>query len=472
MAIKEQSIGIMVNEINSYRIMNEIYELANQDINFSKAISEIYNIRNFVGTPENILGSELTKHGEIAEQVEVGISNARSYIKGGGTIATFEGVGRTAPEDYIVNGLNVQSKFYNGINNSLKNGILGHLEKYQNFTEDGGFYHIPKDQYLVIQKILNGETVENLNSRTMDIIKLNISKIEQSTGKSFMEVVKPAISDYSEVQQGVIHKTLNSYKKEIISTNEQRVNEIKIEHKPSFQEGFKTTAGAAAVGGVMSFTINIYKHYNNGKNIFKNELSKEELKELGIDTAKGAVLGGITGASIYGLTNYASLSAPFAAAVVGASKSLSSLAVDYKNGEITLSEFIDMGFIVCSESSIVGIATAAGQTIIPIPALGAVIGSLTGIIMLKLLGEDSGKTATKIKKEMNDFLNGLDEAYIKVIDKIKKEFDELGDLTTIAFDLNLNTTLLSRSLDLARAYGVKETLLLKNKKEIDNYFLN
>lgn len=131
-----------------------------------------------------------------------------------------------------------------------------------------------------------------------------------------------------------------------------------------------------------------------------------------------------------------------------------------------------MGFIVCSESSIVGIATAAGQMIIPIPALGAVIGSLTGVIMLKLLGEDSGKTASQIKKEMNDFLNGLDEAYIKVIDKIKKEFDELGDLTTIAFDLKLNTTLLSRSLDLARAYGVKESELLKNRQEVDDYFLN
>ena len=99
MAIKEQSIGIMINEINSYRIMNEIYELSNQNINFSKAISEIYNVRNFVGTPENILGSQLTKHGEIAEQVEVGISNARSYIQGGVKIATFEGGGRTAPGD-------------------------------------------------------------------------------------------------------------------------------------------------------------------------------------------------------------------------------------------------------------------------------------------------------------------------------------------------------------------------------------
>ena len=472
MAIKEQSIGIMINEINSYRIMNEIYELSNQNINFSKAISEIYNVRNFVGTPENILGSQLTKHGEIAEQVEVGISNARSYIQGGDKIATFEGVGRTAPEDYIVNGLNVQSKFYNGINNVLKNGILGHLEKYQNFTEDGGFYHIPKDQYIIIQKILNGEAIENLSSRTIDTIKSNINEIEQATGKSFIDVVKPTISDYSEVQQGVIHKTLNNHEKDIISKNEQKIDEIKLEHKANFQEGLKATIGAAAVGGVLSFTTSVYKHYKNEKNIFKNELSKKELKELGIDTAKGSALGGITGASIYGLTNYASLSAPFAAAVVGASKSLSSLAVDYKNGEITLSEFIDMGFIVCSESSIVGIATAAGQMIIPIPALGAVIGSLTGVIMLKLLGEDSGKTASQIKKEMNDFLNGLDEAYIKVIDKIKKEFDELGDLTTIAFDLKLNTTLLSRSLDLARAYGVKESELLKNRQEVDDYFLN
>lgn len=113
------------------------------------------------------------------------------------------------------------------------------------------------------------------------------------------------------------------------------------------------------------------------------------------------------GASIYGLTNYASLSAPFAATIVGASKSISSLAVDYKNGEITLSEFIDLGFIVCSESSIVGIATAAGQMIIPIPALGAVIGSLTGVIMLKLLGEDSGKTASQIKKRNEWFFKWI-----------------------------------------------------------------
>jgi hypothetical protein len=63
MIIKDQLIGSMINEINSNRIMNEIYELTNQDINFSKALSEIYNVRNFVGSPENILGNQLTKHG-------------------------------------------------------------------------------------------------------------------------------------------------------------------------------------------------------------------------------------------------------------------------------------------------------------------------------------------------------------------------------------------------------------------------
>ena len=51
-------------------------------------------VRNFVGTPENILGSATTKHGEIAEQVNVAISRARDILSGNAPASTFEGVGR------------------------------------------------------------------------------------------------------------------------------------------------------------------------------------------------------------------------------------------------------------------------------------------------------------------------------------------------------------------------------------------
>ena len=62
-------------------------------------MQEMQVVRDFVGTPENILGSSVTKHGEIAEQVNVAISRARDVLLGNVPSSTFEGVGRVAPID-------------------------------------------------------------------------------------------------------------------------------------------------------------------------------------------------------------------------------------------------------------------------------------------------------------------------------------------------------------------------------------
>lgn len=470
--VKEQFFGSIVDTVNLQRKTSEVEALLRQDQNFSKALFEVNKVRDFVGKPENILGNVSTKHGEIAEQVEVGISNARSYLAGGEQVATFEGVGRLAPEDYIFNGMDVQSKFYNGINNTLDKGILGHLDKYQDFTSEGAFYHIPKDQFSIIEKVLKGENVDNLNSKTLASIKAHAGEIEQRTGQNFFDVVKPGTSKYAEVQQGAIHETLDTHEQEISSNNEKLKTEINEAHQASLAEGLKATGVAAAVGATLSLGIGLYTHYKHGKNPFKGELNQEEWQALGIDAAKGAALGGVTGAAVYGLTNYASLSAPFAAAVVSAAKGVASLQNDYQKGHIGLDEFASMGLILCSESAIVGLATAAGQALIPIPVLGAVIGALAGQMMLNLLGKDSGKTITAIKKEMDSFLVGLNNNYLKVVEKITAEFKQLGDLTIVAFDFNLNISLLNRSVELAKAHGVSDSLILKNTAEIDDYFLS
>lgn len=470
--VKDQTLGSFVHNINEQRHAAEIANLFMQNQNFTRALEEVNNVRVFVGTPENILGSEYTKHGEIAEQVEVGISNARSYLHGGEQVATFEGVGRLAPEDYLVNGLDVQSKFYNGINNTLGKGIVGHLDKYPGFTSNDGFYHIPKDQFEIIEKILKGEQVEGLGSKSIAVIKANVAEIESRTGQSFTEVVKPGLSQYPEVQQGAIHKTLDTHEKDLNSQNNDIKKEINQAHQASLAEGLKATGIAAAVGASLSLSMGLYKHYKEGKNAFKGELSKEDWQVLGIDTAKGAVVGGVTGASVYALTNYASLSAPFAAAVVSASKGLASLHADYRKGEIGLDEFTSMSLIICAESSIVGLATAAGQTLIPIPVLGAVIGSLAGQMMVNLLGKDSGKTVSALRKEMDSFIADLDQKYRHVVEHIMIQFKLLGDLTTAAFDFELNVSLLSRSVELAQAYGVAEDKILKNIAEVDDYFLS
>src|SRR5699024_907010 len=146
------------------------------------------------------------------------------------------GVGRLAPEDYLLNGIEVQSKFYNGINNTLGKGVVGHLDKYPDFTSNDGFYHIPKDQYDVIKKILKGENVENLNAKTISAIKNNVAEIEKRTGQDFYEVVKPGVSEYAEIQQGTVHGTLDSHQQDLDQQNQQMKEDIIRDHRPSLAE--------------------------------------------------------------------------------------------------------------------------------------------------------------------------------------------------------------------------------------------
>ena len=99
-------------------------------------------------------------------------------------------VGRTAPADYSIDGIDVQSKFYNGARNSL-DGILNHLEKYPNFASADGYYHIPKDQYEVIQRLLSGEDVEEFSEKTVRAILAKIEEIESRVGRPFLNIVNP-----------------------------------------------------------------------------------------------------------------------------------------------------------------------------------------------------------------------------------------------------------------------------------------
>ena len=468
---KDQTIGAFVHNINAQRQADEVASLLQQDFHFAKAVNEVDKVRQFVGSPENILGSNLTKHGEIAEQVEVGIRNARSYLQGSRQVATFEGVGRLAPEDYLLDGVEIQSKFYNGANNTLQ-GIKEHLNKYPDFTSNKGFYHMPKDQFEVIDEIFKGEPVDNFNAKTVASIRNHIADIETRTGQSFYDVVEPGVSDYAEIQQGAVHGTLDTHQKDLEQQNKQLKNDIRQAHKPSLAEGAKTTVIAAAVGAGVSLGAGFYKHYKEGKNVFKGELASEDWKDLGIDTAKGAVIGGVSGAAMYSLTNYASLSAPFAGAVVSASKGIASLYSDYHSGDITLDDFTSMGLMICAESSIVGLATFAGQTLIPVPVLGAVIGSLAGQMMVNLMGVDSGETVASLNKQIEAFTADLDAKYQLVVEQILSEYRRLGDLTVAAFDFDLNVSLLTRSVDLARAYGVEEDEILKDIDDVDDYFLS
>ena len=70
------------------------------------------------------------------------------------------------------------------------------------------------------------------------------------------------------------------------------------------------------------------------------------------------------------------------------------------------------------------------------------------------------------------FIADLDQKYRHVVEHIMIQFKLLGDLTTAAFDFELNVSLLSRSVELAQAYGVAEDKILKSVAEVDDDFLS
>ncbi|WP_028880889.1 hypothetical protein [Terasakiella pusilla] len=466
----DQVSGAFINNINQIRITDELLQQQIQDNHFKSAIDQIDKVREFVGSPENILGSDKTKHGEIAEQVEVGIRNARSALNGDEFRATFEGVGRTAPEDYIIDGIQVQSKFLNGTNNNLS-AVIEHMEKYSSFGRDGSFYHIPKNEYEIIQKIIDGKDVEGLKLSTIEAIKKKITEIETQSGLPFNEVVRPGQSDYNEVQQGVIHKTLDGHEETLSEQNQEIKEQISEDHQANLHEGLQATAIAAAVGATVSLTTGLYKKYKEGKKFYAGDFSLDDWKEVGVETSKGGAIGATSGAAIYTLTNYAQLSAPFAAAMVSAVKGIGSLASDLEKGEINQEEFIELSYIVCSETAIVGFATVAGQAAIPIPVLGSVIGSLAGTLIAKSLGSNNMITTKKIREDLEVYLNQLDEKYKILVQEITTEFDKLGSLTEAAFNIENNLKALHISAELAAAHGVKKESIMNSVHDVDTFML-
>ncbi len=493
---KDQVIGSVVDFINQERIQElekeisriiqeEMLAHGSQDESLLEALAQLQKVRDFLGKPENILGSDLTKHGEIAEQMEVHIRNARDLLNGKTPTATFENVGRTAPEDYILEGAKVQSKFINGINNNLDH-VLSHMDKYPDFGRDGSFYQIPRDTYNTIQQIVDGNPPPGLSQRTIDKILEKVAEIEKETGKAFSEVVKPSISNYGDVQQGKANDTVDQHEKDLKGKNtekheeiskdaEKQKNQAEQDGKPGMHEGLKAGLIGAAIGGGMNIALFIYKKHKEGVHI--TDFDGQDWKDLGIDFAKGGAKGGITGFTIYGLTNYTRMGAPMASAFVSAGFGISKLAMDYKKGKIDMNEFITQGQVTCLESGMVALGAAVGQTLIPIPIVGTLIGSFATSALMsftkKYLNEKEDEVIAKLQEVYNEAFEKISAEHQKIVTAIMEEYNRLGTITKMAFDFEANSILrFNQSEKLAVEYGVSEKLILKTVEEVDDFFLS
>ena len=460
-----------------------------QQVAFGRAMAEMQHVRDFVGSPERILGSDLTKHGEIAEHVEVALTNARDLMAGHDPTATFEGVGRLAAEDYIKAGVDVQSKFVNGTSNALDH-VAEHMRRYESFGRDGSFYEIPSDQRAQIDQILKGEPVEGLALRTQETIRRKLAEISEMAGRPASDIIRPAQSEYADVQQGVIHKTLDGHEQRLTAENTARVDNLDAQRgqkeaeardahdaaaqaeKSTLGEAGKAALAGAAVGAGLRAIAVLNEKRKDGKTF--STLTAEDWQEVGIESAKGGAMGAVSGGSIYLLTNSAGLAAPFAGAVVSSAQAVTSLIASHKKGEITAAECAAMGQIVCAEGAFVACGTLIGQTLIPIPVLGAFVGSTASRLFLNIINEQSGPhaivVAAQLEKKHAEDMKRLTAEHQVVMAELTARLQHLGDLTTAAFDPKLNAQdMLDASVALAEAYSVQE--IIQTDEALDLFIL-
>lgn len=395
---RTQGVGSMVSEQNrqnALELMRKMHKIDTQNAaakarienNLDKALQCVDNVRNFVGSTEHILGNPATKHGEIAEKVDVNFHNADQIMRNRRPDASDARnvVGRTAPQDYYVNGVAVQSKYCNGANNSLHD-VLEHLENYKsiNFGQDGSYYVIPKDQYELIQRVLDNDT-EGISAKTVEAISKKLKAIEAlSGGRKFGDIIRSGNVDYAAVQKGKIMETLDKKSDQLNQTadnQKQRADErsdkkreqAQQEAAPSLQKAGKAAAEAAFISGGFQLAVGIYSKCKEGKKI--NEFTVDDWKDIGIDTAKAAAEGGISGFAIYSITNFTSISAGPAAAGVSLAFSVSELAYRKSTGAISDEEFKESCQMAALNAAVSAVGAAIGQELIPIPLLGAWIGS-------------------------------------------------------------------------------------------------
>lgn len=476
---QEQAVAAWIDSLNQLRLDTFFVRLYELDWNWEACFQELEKLKRFIGSPDHILGKPSTKHGEIAENMQVYISNARRCLDGLTANHSFEGVGRTAPEDYLRDGTQVQSKFLHGaaktlLGNGNADGILQHFEKYPDFVKNGGCYDIPKDQYEEILRVikLRGERPSALSKRDWTLLNA-IDKLQNETGLDIKKDVCPTVVRYDEVQQGFAAKTVAAEEQSLKATDQKRRDAAYQASMPTWEEAGKAAGVSAAVEGGMAFCLGYVNKRKSGKKAA--DFTAEDWKEICIDTGAGTAKGAIRGGAVYAMTNFTATPACVASSLVTAAFGVIAQAKAHSEGKISDEDFLINSEAACLDVTVSAIASGLGQVLIPVPVLGAIVGNVAGTFAYELAKETGLAEEQQLIGRNQTDIQLLDaklaKQYAELMRILKAHFDAFEDLIAYAFDPDVNASFIA-SVEFARFNGVPEDRILKSKEDIDSFFMS
>ena len=393
-----------------------------------------------------------------------------------GEAPIYEWINDNGPADLARGTTLIQQKFVQSGNHLSLFAIKEHLSKYPDFLKNGGKYQIPKDHYDKIKNLLSisSEQANKMPTETNDF-SLRQWKEDQQTfgdGKLNINDIEPSKLKYKEVQRGIYEDTFQREKNSLKEASKENRDLAYSKSKPSFKEGAQATLVSAAIEGGMGFYSAISKKRREGKKI--SEFDADDWEEIGGETAIKTLKGGSRGVTIYALTNYTATPAAVASSMVTASFGIAEQAYLFRKGEISELEFYENSEILCVETAISAISSFAGQVLIPIPVVGAVIGNAVGTTLYSLAKENlSQKEIDLIQtylKNINQHEFELQAKYQEYIEHLNAQLEKFLDIMDRAFAPDIRIAF-EGSIELARLTGVPYEEILDTPEKIDEYFL-
>ena len=357
---------------------NRMFEaLADQKENLENAIEEIESARFSIWNwlIDRNRGGEKGLHGFIAEAAQNGIDRAKESIEGI-KFPDCDWLNDNGPADLTRDGVLIQQKFVEAGKRLSLNAVMAHLDKYPNFIKEGGRYQIPSDYYDKIKELyeLPKEATKSL-SRT----EYNLWKYVHDTldGKRIsINDLEPSALKYAEAQKDAYNERLDKELDSIKKRNDEINSEIKGKNKPSIKEAGNAVVFSAAIEGGVTFVSEILKKKKSGKLIkdFSEDDWKEILSKTGYHTGTGAIRGGV----LYITENSTKTPSAIASALLTATFNVAELMYRYKRGEITQNDLYNESEKACISAAVSGLSSMIGQSLIPIPVIGSVIGNAIG----------------------------------------------------------------------------------------------
>ena len=476
---QEQAIASWINYLNQVRIDRLMGMLSQEQDNLDNAMNTINETLNIIGRDivNNGLGrgGERGMHGFIAEVAEVGIGNARELLEG--RVPVYEWINDNGPEDLRRGAELIQQKFVNSGGHLSLQAVKHHLLTYPDFLENGGKYQIPSDHYERIKWLLSiSEKEANKMPTSSGEFSLkqwrevhNFFRIENVP----LDKIEPSVLDYRDVQKNMYEQTMESERQNLQARNQQRRFQVYQENKPTLADGIKTTAMAAAAEGAMAFCMGVAAKRRSGKKL--KDFDQDDWKDITIETGVGTIKGGVRGSSIYLLTNHTAAPAAVASAIVTASFGVAEQAHRYRKGELDEAAFIENSEILCLDAAVSALSSFAGQVIIPVPVIGAVIGNAVGTMLYQLAKEN---LSDKEQALLEDYLNStrqLDEAlqaeYQSFIVGLSENMKHYMAILERAFSPDVRAAF-NGSVALAKEVGVPVNEILDTKEKVFAYFVD